>query len=294
MDIVSAMGLNQMSGLDNIAEKSTTKVIAVTGGKGGVGKTNISVNLALALAKKNKRVMLFDADLSLANIDVLLGLNVDKNLSHVLSGDVDLQDIIVNGPEGIKVVPASSGIQRMCELTELEQMGIIQAFSEITTDIDYLLVDTAAGISSEVVSFIKASQEIIMVVCNEPTSMTDAYATIKILSRDYGIKDFQLIANMVTNPYEGKKLFNKLYRVAEKFLDVQLSFLGAVPFDTCVRKSVQRQQAVINAYPCAKATEAILKIRDQLLEQPNTIANQGNIAFFLEKLLDNEAILLGA
>jgi flagellar biosynthesis protein FlhG len=293
MDIMNSMGHSQIAGLQSLINKAPTKVIAITGGKGGVGKTNISVNLAVTLAKHHKKVMLFDADLGLANIDVLLGLNAHKNLSHVLNGEVDLKDIILTGPAGIKIIPSASGIQRMCQLTPLEQSGIIQAFGSVSDGIDLFIIDTAAGISSDVVSFVKAAQEVIMVVCNEPTSITDAYATIKLLSRDHGVTKFHVIANMVANAYEGTRLFSKLSRVADKFLDVNLFLLGAVPFDACVRKSVQRQETFVEAYPGAKSTMAIREIAEKILAQPIINDHQGGISFFLEQLLCNDMALLG-
>ncbi len=150
------------------------QVIAVTGGKGGVGKSNISVNLSIALAEMRRRVVLMDADLGLANIDVLLGLKTDKNLADVLSGDVGLEEVMVTGPAGVKIVPASSGVQQMAALGPQEHAALINAFSSLSQQLDVLVVDTAAGISDTVVSFVRASQEVIVVVCDEPSSITDA------------------------------------------------------------------------------------------------------------------------
>ena len=145
------------------------QVIAVSGGKGGVGKSNVSVNLGIALAQMGRRVVLLDADLGLANIDVLLGITANRNIQDVIAGDCDLRDVLVNGPGGIKIVPASSGTQRMTQLSTLEHAGLINAFSELGDQIDVLIVDTAAGISESVVSFLRASQELLLVVCDEPT-----------------------------------------------------------------------------------------------------------------------------
>lgn len=175
---------DQASSLRRMNQPGLTKVIAITGGKGGVGKTNITLNTAIAMAKLGKRVMVLDADLGLANVDVMLGLRVSKNLSHVLSGECTLDEVLVEGPHGIKIAPATSGTQSMTELTAAEHAGLIRAFSELRTPIDVLLVDTAAGISGMVLSFAKASQDVMVVVCNEPTSLTDAYALMKLLNRD--------------------------------------------------------------------------------------------------------------
>ena len=175
---------DQASSLRIMNQSRLIKVIAVTGGKGGVGKTNVTLNTAISLAQQGKRVMVLDADLGLANVDVLLGLRVEKNLSHVLSGECTLDEVLVEGPYGIKIAPATSGSQSMTELTPTEHAGLIRAFSELQSKIDVLIVDTAAGISDMVLSFSKASQDIMMVVCDEPTSLTDAYALIKILNKE--------------------------------------------------------------------------------------------------------------
>ena len=182
-----------------MAQPNPVKVIAVTSGKGGVGKTNVSVNLSVAMSDAGKRVMLLDADLGLANVDVLLGLQPHSNLSHVIDGERNLEEIIVEGPGGLMIVPASSGITRLASLTPAEHGGLIRAFSELSHPLDVLIVDTAAGVSDAVISFTRAAQEVIVVVCDEPASITDAYALIKVLNRDYGLHRFQVLATPLAN-----------------------------------------------------------------------------------------------
>ncbi|HSB95554.1 MAG TPA: P-loop NTPase, partial [Spongiibacteraceae bacterium] len=186
------------------------QVIAVTGGKGGVGKTSVSVNLSVALAQMGRRVALLDADLGLANVDIMLGLNAKHNLEDVLAGTYSLLDIMLQGPGGIRIIPASSGTQHMSQLSALEHAGLIHAFSEISEQIDVLIIDTAAGISDSVISFVRAAQEVLVVVCDEPSSITDAYALMKLLNRDYGVSRFRVLANMTRTAQEGQNLFNKL------------------------------------------------------------------------------------
>jgi flagellar biosynthesis protein FlhG len=239
-----------------MAKSGPVQVIAVTGGKGGVGKSNVSINLSINLAEMGRRVMLLDADLGLANIDVLLGITSKRNIADVISGECTLREILVDGPKGVKVVPASSGTQKMVSLNHLELAGMINAFSELSHDIDVLVIDTAAGISEGVVSFLRASQEVIVVVCDEPTSITDSYALIKLLNRDYGMYRFRVLANMVKTQEEGRHLYSKLSHVTERFLDVALQYVGCIPFDEAVKKSVQRQRAVSDVYPRSKAALA--------------------------------------
>jgi flagellar biosynthesis protein FlhG len=262
------------------------RVIAVTSGKGGVGKTNLSVNIGVSLAQMGRRVALLDADMSLANVDILLGLSPEFNLSHVLQGEKTLQDIMLTGPAGLKVIPASSGIQQMSELSTIEQAGVIRAFSEIDQNLDVLIVDTAAGISSSVVNFARACQEIIVVICDEPTSMTDAYAYIKLLNRDYGLNKFHVMANMVQSVQQGQQLFSKLTKVTDRYLDVTLSYVGAVPFDEYLRKSVQKQKPVVEAFPQSKATRAIKNIALKIDGWPVKIQAGGYLEFFVERMIE--------
>ena len=265
------------------------QVIAVTGGKGGVGKSNVAVNLSVALTQLGRRVVLMDADLGLANIDVLLGITATRNISDVLKGDCDIRDIMVEGPGGIKIVPAASGTQQLVQLTHQEHAGLIQAFSDISDDLDVLVIDTAAGIANNVVSFLRASQEMVLVVCDEPTSITDAYALIKLMNREYGSYRFRVIANMVKSEVEGQRVFNKLTKVADRFLDVALQYVGFIPFDETVKKAVQRQRSVLEAYPKAKASAAYRELAQKVDLWPLPNSPKGHLEFFVENLVQGVA-----
>ncbi|ARN75426.1 MinD/ParA family protein [Oceanicoccus sagamiensis] len=261
------------------------QVIAVTGGKGGVGKSNVSINLSVCLAGMGRRVALLDADLGLANIDVLLGLRPKRNLEDVLAGECSLTDIMLTGPGGIRIIPASSGTQRMTMLGSMEHAGLIHAFSEISEQIDVLVIDTAAGISDSVISFVRASQEVLVVVCDEPSSITDAYALIKLLNKDYGVDRFRVIANMTRSTQEGRNLYNKLTQVTDRFLDVTLQYVGNIPFDESVRKAVQRQRPVVELSPRSKAALAYKQLAEKVDLWPLPSTPRGHLEFFVERLV---------
>lgn len=266
-------------------ENNPVRVLAISSGKGGVGKTNVAVNLGVALSGMGRRVALLDADLGLANVDVLLGLRAQYNLSHVLSGERTLEEIMVEGPGGLRIVPASSGIQRMSELGPAEQAAVIHAFSTIGDDLDVLLVDTAAGISGSVVNFARACQDIILVVVDEPTSLTDAYAFIKLMNRDYGTFRFQILANMVQDVAHGQALFAKLCKVTDRYLDVALHFLGPIPHDEYLRRAVQKQNPVTLAYPNSKSAQAFRAMALRLDAMPITERSTGRLEFFVERMI---------
>ncbi|MBV1877972.1 MAG: MinD/ParA family protein [Pseudomonadales bacterium] len=261
------------------------QVIAVTGGKGGVGKSNVSLNMALAMADLGRRVTLFDADLGLANIDVLLGLKSTCTLEQVINGERSIRDILVPGPRGINVVPAASGTQSMAELGAREHAGLIQAFAEISDQMDVLIVDTAAGISHNVTSFVKAAQEVVLVVCDEPTSITDAYALLKLLNRDHQLDRFKLVSNMTKNKQQGDLLYRKLVGVTDRFLDVTIEHVGNIPFDENIRKAVQRQKAVFDAYPSCKASIAYRELARNANNWPLAGGPRGHLEFFVEQLV---------
>ncbi|MFP4079555.1 MAG: MinD/ParA family protein [Ectothiorhodospira sp.] len=264
------------------------RVIAVSSGKGGVGKTNVSVNLSTALSRAGRNVMLMDADLGLANVDVLLGLQPRLNLSHVLEGECGLDEVIIEGPDGISIVPAASGIARMAELEPAQHVGIIRAFSELNSPLDVLVVDTAAGLHDSVTSFCRAAQEVLVVVCDEPASITDAYALIKVLYRDHGIRRFRILANMVRNEQEdeGRSLFRKLTAVCERFLDdVLLDYLGSIPHDDYLRKAVQRRRSVVEAFPSSPSARAFGALGRRIDQWPMPQGARGGIEFFVERLV---------
>ena len=272
-----------------LQQPKPVKVIAITGGKGGVGKTTISINLALALARLGKRVLLMDANLGLASIDTHLGLQPRFNLSHVISGEAALGDIIVQVCPGVQLVPAASGILRMAELSQFEQAGLIHAFSELTSDLDLLIVDSAPGVSSSTMQFAKAAHEVVVVVCDEPASITNAYAVIKLLSREHGVSRFHVLVNMIREPTLASDVFSKIARMAERYLDVTLLPMGGIPQDTYLQRAIQKQVGVVQQYPGARSSSAFRKLAKTASTWPIPDAARGHVEFFVERAIASTA-----
>jgi flagellar biosynthesis protein FlhG len=259
------------------------KTIAIASGKGGVGKTNIITNLGVALRKMGKEVLIFDADLGLSNIDVLLSLAPKYNIEHLIKGEKSLKEIIIEGPNGIKILPAGHGVQELTSLNEFDRLRVLEQFDEYTEKVDIMLIDTSAGISENVTFFCTAVQENIIVVTPEPTSITDAYALIKILHNKYREKDFNLVVNLAKNEDEAKEVYKRLSMVTEKFLKVDLHYLGFVRYDENVKKAVKMQDAFVNAFPNTNASKDIFDIANKILD--SEIKCKGSMQFFLRNVL---------
>ncbi len=278
--------MDQAQGIRQMKAQHPVRVIAITSGKGGVGKSNVAINLAVTLAQSGEQVMVMDADMGLANIDVLLGLSPGLNLSHVINGECSLEETIIEGPAGIKIVPASSGVSMMSDLTPAQNAGVIRSFSELTMPVDTLLIDTAAGLSDSVVSYTRAAREVIVVVCDEPASITDAYAMVKVLNRDHGVERFHVLASQAHGVTQGRELYNKLARVSERFLDVTLDYLGSIPYDDNLKKAVQKQKAVVEAFPRSPASNAFRQIAKKTQQWPVPATLEGHLEFFVERLVN--------
>jgi flagellar biosynthesis protein FlhG len=270
------------------------QVIAVTGGKGGVGKTSVSINLATAIAASGKRVVLFDGDLGLANADVFLGLSPRYTLADVISGERTLDEVMVAAPQGFHVIPAASGAADLANMGEKEHLGLVQAFSSLAARIDVLIIDTAAGIAHSVLQFSQASQHVVVVICDEPASLTDAYALVKVLSRNHGVGRFRVLANQVRTPGSGAELFRRFELVTSRFLDVVLEFAGEIPEDEYLRRSVREQRPVIDAYPSCPAARAFKKLAVRADKWPVPQGPRGNIEFFVERLVRRQGARLEA
>jgi flagellar biosynthesis protein FlhG len=261
------------------------RVIAVSGGKGGVGKTTVAINLATALAQSGRRVMLLDGDLGLANVDVLLGLAPRYTLAHVLSGERTLEEIIVETAGGLRVAPAASGVARMANLGPAEHLGLVRAFSGLGSQIDTLIVDTSAGIADGVLRFSQAAQHVLLVLRDEPASITDAYALIKVLSREHGVQRFRVLVNMTRETNQGPAVFERLQRVTQRYLEVALEYVGEIPDDTWLGRAIREQRPVIEAYPSSRASLAFKKLARLTDTWPIPAGPRGHLEFFVERLV---------
>ena len=269
------------------SRESHTRVIAVTSGKGGVGKSNIVANLGFMLSRLGKKVLILDADLGLGNLDVLLGLAPKYNLSHVITGAKAISEIAVEGPGKIKIIPASSGIQELSDLTDEQKTRMLTDLDLLIDSVDFFLIDTGAGISSNVMHFNSSAQEIMVVVCPEPNSITDAYALMKVLSLDYSRKHFKLVVNMANSSKEATEVYRQLVLVADRFLDIKIEYMGHVLTDENVKKGVRLQKVVSEIHPDTKASRCFDSLAKKMLESRPTNFPEGDTNFFWRKLARN-------
>jgi flagellar biosynthesis protein FlhG len=271
----------------NWGSSGSPRVISVTSGKGGVGKSNVVVNLGLALTRRGLKVLLVDADLGLGNLDILLGLIPRFTIQDALSSQLNLAEVIVEGPGGLKILPASSGIAELAILDEFQKLYLLNEMDHYTEDMDVVLIDTGAGISQNVLFFNLGAQERILVVNNQPPAIADAYALIKILVSQYGEKTFNLLVNGLTHYREGELVYRTLLRVTERFLggEIALDYLGFIPYDTALPKAVMRQQPVLALYPQSPASKSFVMLAQRLWENAPPPAINGNIRFFWRRSL---------
>ena len=275
---------NQAANLVRHRKRKAPVVLAVCSGKGGVGKTNVATNVAVAMAGHDAKVMLLDADLSLANVDVLLGLQPKFTLAHLVAGEVDLESTILTATNGLRVVPASSGNFSMIDLSPAEQSIIVNSFAAIAEQPDFLVVDTAPGLTGSVLQFAQAAQEVLVVICDEPASLTDGYALVKILSRHHGVSRFRVVTNMTASRFAADLLFDKFRRVADRYLDIVLSHEGDIPADAGIRRAIQAQKPIVQFQPGSRAARAIDAMARKLVRIPPANRLPGGIQFFWENM----------
>ena len=262
------------------------KAFSITSGKGGVGKTSIAVNLAYALKQYNKKTLIIDADLGLANVNILLGIPTKWTLQHVIQQEKTIFEVILSSPDGLQILPASSGIEEMTHLKVNQKLYLKSQLDLLDEKFDFLLIDTAAGISSNVMTFNQMAQEVIVILSPDPTSFTDAYATIKVLAAHYGVREFQIITNNVKNTAEGKELFQKLEKICRRFLKVPIRHLGSLSADPKLVQASKNQKIVVKEYPKAIISKEIKKIAECICGKPYDPWSNKNINFLLNTILN--------
>ncbi|MDQ8733341.1 MinD/ParA family protein [Paenibacillus sp. LHD-38] len=265
-------------------EGRTTRVVTVTSGKGGVGKSNFSLNFALSLQRLGKKVLVFDADIGMANIDVLMGVSSTYNLYHLLKQEKTIWEIVQEGPEGLHFIAGGSGFRDLMDLSTEQLDRFADEINKLHGKYDLILFDTGAGLSKETVKFITAAQETIVVTTPEPTSITDAYALIKMVKTMEVDVQFKLVVNRATDTREGKQTAEKISMVSQRFLQSDLPHLGILPDDPNVSKAVKRQIPFTVAYPGSEASIAIDRIAKHFLEIPQSSVPSGGVKGFLHKM----------
>jgi flagellar biosynthesis protein FlhG len=259
-------------------ESARPKVIAITSGKGGVGKTNIASNLSICMAANNKKVLLFDADLGLGNVDVVINAESTYNLTHVLSGYKTLQEVTTIAPGGVEVICGGSGVEELANINSFQLQRLLEEFQELQDSSDVIILDTGAGIHNSTISFCQAADHVLVVATPEPASMTDAYAMIKVLaSRDYKGR-ISLVVNMVSSMAEGKQIYRQISQVASRFLNIDLYEAGIICKTDKLISSVRKRQPVVLSYPKSKITANFVSMASRLIKTP--VVSKDSQGFF--------------
>jgi flagellar biosynthesis protein FlhG len=289
-----AKGLRQIARNDALARRKATqasltktypRVIAVTSGKGGVGKTNIVGNLAVAMAQKGKKVVILDADVGLANIDIVFNLRPEYNIRHVVSSEKRLDQVMIKTRHGIGIIPGGSGFADLTQLNEGEKLPLLSEFETLADKADIIFVDTGAGISSNVLYFNAASDECVVVATTEPTSITDAYALMKVMSQKYGTRHFNLLVNMADSEKDAKRVYASLSNAMDKFLkNVVLEYTGYIPFDRQLQRAVQKRALLLDEFPDSTAARSMETIASTLLRSGERNHSDGNLTFFMNRV----------
>lgn len=269
------------------------RVIGIVSGKGGVGKSNLSANLAILAAKAGKRVLILDADLGLANVEILYGMTPKYHLGHVLEAGMPINEVLANGPKGVKVLPAGNGLAGLSHLDDSQKMRLVAALDSLEDDFDVILIDSGAGIGENVMFFTGAAQEALLVVSPEPTSLTDAYAAVKVLSQNAGVRFFNVVVNQSPGEIPAREIFQKLLNVSNRFLDAKLRYLGWVPRDENLHRSVMTQRPLVELFPHSPASRAMGQIAETLFNGPAPVNLDGGLKFLWNRLFKETGAMIG-
>ncbi len=270
---------------ENQTPSRPLRVIAVASGKGGVGKTSLTVNLGVTAAKAGRKVLIIDADLGLANAEILLGIKPQFHLGHLLADEMPVDTVLGTGPHNVRILAAGSGVQKLTQLSSEDQMRIISAFDPLEDQFDTILIDVSAGIGDNVLFFAGAAQETLLVVAPEPTSLTDAYATVKVLSQEAGVQHFNVVVNAAPHEAAAKDIFQKLTMVTSRFLSAHVNYYGFVPRDDHVRQAIMAQKPFVDAYPHSAASRAVTSLYNNLIERAAPTHLDGGLKFLWQRVL---------
>jgi len=262
-----------------------TEVIGVASGKGGVGKTTVAVNLAIALQMSGKRVMLFDADLGLANSQIAMGCTCPFNLSHFMSGQKTLEEIIVTTRQGVKLIPGASGVSQLAALSRTQASRLVQSFSALEGGIDYLVVDMAAGISPSVLAFMEACQRRFIVVRDDPSSIADAYGMIKVLIQEHNLNEIYIIPNAVKSQLDGQNLFRRINHVCAQFLNYTTNYISSIEDDNLILEGHRKYEPVLSYAPNGISSRSFIRLAKSVTQISHVADMSGGMQFFVERLV---------
>jgi len=276
-----AESLRQMMSRQN----GDVRVVAVTSGKGGVGKTNVTANLAILAAQQGRRVLIVDGDLGLANVEIVFGLTPRYHLGHLLDGTAELPQVLATGPEGVRVLPGGSGVRGLTALDDAQKLRLMSALDTIEDEFDLVLIDTGAGIGDNVLFFVGGAQEALLVLTPEPTSLSDAYAAVKVMSLEGGVEHFNVLVNQVATEQQAREIYEKLCTVSRRFLKARLKLLGQLPRDENIHRAVLSQRPLVQAFPHSPASRALKAVADRLMSEPPAHSSVGGLKFLWQRLL---------
>lgn len=281
--------MDQAQGLRRLIDKRAAdrrplRIVATASGKGGVGKTMVSSNLAVLAARDGKQTLVVDADLGLANVEIALGIKPEYHLGHLLEGSVDVTSVLAEGPHGIRVLSAGSGVQHLTHLDDAQKLRLVSALDLLEDAFDFVVVDVSAGIGDNVLFFAGGAQETVLVVNAEPTALSDAYAAVKVLSQQAGVKYFDVVVNPVATEQAAREVYDRLARVTDRFLDASIRYLGYIPYDETVRQAVMARVPVVDAFPHGKASRALVDVSLRLSSWGAPADTDGGLKFMWQRL----------
>lgn len=262
-----------------------TKTVSITSGKGGVGKTTLVVNTAYALALSGKKVLILDGDLGMANVDIMFGVKSNGSILDVLKGEKEIEEVILQVAPNISVIPGGSGLVELSRINSFERRAIVDSISQLEYKYDYLLIDTAPGITDNVLYLNAAAQVCSVVINPDPSSFADSYALIKVLNQEYKETKFAIICNQVRDEVEGFSLFNRFNDVVNRFLCIGLDYWGSVPQDALIKKSTQNQRIILRHEPNSEAARHLSQISNKLQLSLSSVEGKGGMQFFWEQVV---------